>query len=62
MDLAVDSPEAVADVLREAAEQYRESAAELESAWQEKAAGRPWTQIAGLLDGCADRIEKAVGR
>lgn len=61
MDLDVDSPEKVADVLREAADQYRESAAELESAWQEKAAGRPWTQIATLLEGCAERIDRAVG-
>lgn len=42
LDLDVDSPEKVARILRNAAESYYESASELESAWQDRGAGRPW--------------------
>ena len=60
MDLDVDSPEEVADVLDEAAQAYREGAAELEAAWQDKGAGRPWDIIARELEGCAERIRKKL--
>lgn len=60
LDLDVDSPEKVARILRDAAESYYESASELESAWQDSGAGRPWEKIAKILEAAADRVDKAV--
>jgi hypothetical protein len=60
MDLDVDSPEKVAEVLRDAASAYYESAGELESAWQDPGAGKPWEVIAKILDSAADRIEEKL--
>ena len=59
LDLDVDAPEAVAPVLRRAAQQYAESASELQSAWQDKNAGKAWTRIARILERAADQIDKA---
>ena len=58
MDLDVDSPEKVAVVLRRAADAYYESASELESAWQDRGAGKPWTKLARILERAADQAEK----
>lgn len=60
IDLDVDAPDKVADVLRRAAEMYYESATELEAAWQDKNAGRPWTKIAQILERAAKNIDKVV--
>lgn len=60
LDLDVDEPDKVAKILREAAEQYYESASELESAWQDKAAGKPWTLIAQILERAANQIDLVV--
>lgn len=60
LSLDVDSPDKVPAALRAAAQAYYESAGELESAWQDKAAGRPWDQIAGLLEAMAEQIEREV--
>ena len=59
-DLDVDSPDEVANVLRDAADAYHESASELDASWQDKSAGRPWTIIARILEKAADQIDKAL--
>lgn len=60
LDLDVDAPDKVASILRAAAEAYYESSGELEAAWQDREAGRPWTKIARILERAADQIERAV--
>jgi hypothetical protein len=60
LDLDVDAPDKVVPVLRRAAEKYHDSAVELEAAWQEKSAGRPWTKIARILERAAASIERTV--
>ena len=60
LDLDVDAPEKVADVLRDAAQAYGESASELESAWQDEGAGEPWEKIAKILDDAAAKIDRVV--
>lgn len=57
-DLDVDSPDKVADVLRYTAEAFYDSAAELESTWQDKKSGNPWKKIALILEQAANKIEK----
>lgn len=52
--------EAVAS-LGECAAAYRESAAELDSAWQDSNAGEPWRAIANELEKACERIERAPG-
>ena len=58
MDLDVASPDKVAAVLRAAADAYYESASELESAWQDPGAGKPWEKLARILESAANRAEK----
>jgi len=60
LDLDVDAPDEVSQVLRDAAEAYHESAVDLESSWQDKGAGRPWTAIARILERAADQIDKKI--
>jgi hypothetical protein len=60
LNLDVDSPEKVARVLRRAAEAYYESAGELDAAWQDPGAGRPWDKLAKILDRAADSAEAAL--
>jgi len=60
LDLDVDAPDKVAPVLRRAAERFYESASELEAAWQDKNAGRPWVKIARILERAAKSIDKVV--
>jgi hypothetical protein len=54
--LDVDAPDKVVHVLRTAADAYYESAAELESAWQDKT-GTIWADIAKELERSANKIE-----
>jgi hypothetical protein len=58
LDLDVDAPDKVADVLRRAAEAFYDSASELESAWQDRAAGRPWMKIAAILERAAASVDR----
>lgn len=60
LDLDVDAPDKVADVLRVAAEAYTDSAVELEGAWQDRGAGEPWLDIAEILTEAADKIDRAL--
>ena len=59
MNLDVDAPEKVADVLRAAAQKYRESTSELQSAWQDNGIVI-WDRIAKILERAADSCDKAV--
>lgn len=58
MELA--APDDVAAVLRYVADEYRASQMELQSAWQDKEAGREWSVIAKALDRAADYIEQKI--
>lgn len=60
IDLDVATPEEVPKVLREAVEKFYDSVGELESAWQDKKAGKVWGKIAAILDTTADKIEKII--
>jgi phage terminase small subunit len=60
MDLDVDSPDKVAERLRNTADAYYESANELASAWQDRSAGASWAKIARILESAADRIDKVT--
>jgi hypothetical protein len=60
LDLDVDHPDKVARILRNAAATYYEAASELESAWQDPGAGRPWEKIAKILESAADKVDKVV--
>jgi hypothetical protein len=60
LDLNVDSPDKVSRVLRNAAQEYYESASELEGAWQDPEAGKPWEQIARILESAARAIDKKI--
>lgn len=53
-------PDDIPDVMRRAAEKMREQAAELQAAWGDRYAGRPWKLIAKELDRAALRIEKLL--
>lgn len=58
LDLDVDDPRKVEKVLSRAAQAYYDSAGELESAWQDPDAGRPWAELAKILDRAVASIEK----
>lgn len=60
LDLDVDDPEEVADILREAAQGYYEAESELSSAWGDRSAGKAWTKIAKILEAAADKIDKII--
>jgi hypothetical protein len=62
LDLDVDTPEKVAQVLRAAAERFYESEGELQSAWQDRNAGRVWREFAKILERAADQCERAVSK
>lgn len=56
------TPEDVAPILRNAAEQYRESTLELQAAWQDRNAGKVWDKIARELEHSANRITLIVAK
>jgi len=58
LDLDVGQPEEVAKVLLAASDAYYISATELEKGWQDKRAGKPWRQIAKILEKTAVKISK----
>lgn len=61
-DLDVDTPEKVPNVLRDAAQDYYESAAELPTFHSDPGAGRIWNKIARILERAADSIEKEIAK
>lgn len=60
LDLDVSTPEEVAVILRRAADRFRDSTDELGSAWQDRRAGRVWSEFAKVLDRAAAACDKAV--
>ncbi len=61
-DLDVADPDSVPNVLETVANHYRESAGELESAWQDKYAGKIWEDIAGILERAAQSCRRALAK
>lgn len=57
LNLDVPAPDHVPRVLRAAAQAYRESADELATAHQDPRAGKPWLEIARVLDRAAEKID-----
>ena len=62
LNLDVDAPERVADVLRAAADMYQQGAEERIAAQPDDRTPVIWAGIAGLLDGTADAIERMIKR
>jgi len=60
LHLDVDTPKKIPEILREAAQQYRESTIELQGAWQDSKAGIIWEKIAASLEAEASKIEKLI--
>jgi acyl-CoA reductase-like NAD-dependent aldehyde dehydrogenase len=55
---AADTPESVAEILRRAADKYREAPGELASAWQDPNAGKVWAKLARAIENCAASCER----
>ena len=60
LNLDVAIPDEALDVLSAAADEYRVSASDLETSWQDPGAARPWDIIADELDKAVARIEKRL--
>ena len=60
IDLNCASPDQIGNRLRAAAQAYRESRAELQSAWQDDKAGYVWDRLALDLEACAIRCDNTV--
>ena len=61
LSLDVAAPDEVSDILRRAADAYRESQTELQSAWQDRSADSEWSKIARILESAAQKIDKIIG-
>ena len=62
LNLDVDAPDKVADVLTAAANAYQASAVELSAIWHDQHIPMIWTVIAGELDLAAWKIAKIVSQ
>ncbi|UCC73994.1 MAG: hypothetical protein JSV86_05405 [Gemmatimonadota bacterium] len=62
LDLDVDSPDKVAQVLYDAADAYYDAHMELQSAWQDGSAGAEWGRIAKILEDAASKVERSFVR
>ena len=62
LDLNTMTPEESEQVLRDAAQQYRESAGDLASVWQDNQAGAIWNDYAAILERAADSMARARTR
>lgn len=62
LDLDVASPEELPQVLRRAADAFRESHEQLKVNWQDPKAGLVWVAFAQILDRAAVSAEKAIER
>ncbi len=60
LDLDVDSPDKVPDILRNAADDFYEAELELSAAWQDDSAGRPWRIIAQVLEEAVKKIDNRL--
>ena len=61
-DINVAAPDQLGKVLRDAAQDYRESQIELSAAWGDLEAGRVWDKFADILDAAADKCDKACAK
>lgn len=59
-DLNCETPEQVSQILRYVADQYRQSATDLEANWQDKQAGKCWLKFAAILDRAATSCDKVA--
>ena len=59
-DLDQATPEDIARVLRNAAQRFYEARGELQSAWQDKQAGRVWSKLAKILERAAASCDAAT--
>lgn len=57
---AAASPEKVIEILRNNIEQFYMAAGELDCAWQDNAAGKPWQVIAIELEKAIERIQRKL--
>ena len=62
LDLNTMTPEESEQVLRDAAQQYRESASDLAASWQDPLAGKIWDDYATILERAADSMARARTR
>lgn len=62
LDLDVASPEELPQVLRRAADVFRESHERLKADWQDPNAGSIWAAFAQILDRAAASAERAIER
>jgi hypothetical protein len=62
LDLNVSSPEHVAQVLRAAADAYRQSCLDLQEAWQDDNAGLVWSKLAEVLEAAANKADKTCDK
>ena len=60
IDINVSAPNQLSDVLRHAAQAFRESQVDLQACWSDESAGRVWTELAKILDRAADSADRAV--
>jgi len=60
LDLDVDAPEKIPNILRTATEVFYDSSSELSSAWQDREAGKIWSRIAKILERAAYSIDKIL--
>jgi len=60
LDLDIDSPEKVPEVLRVTAQEYYETVGELQAAWGDKNAGKIWEDFAKILERAANSCDKAL--
>jgi hypothetical protein len=59
---SIVSPDQLAPILRQCAQQYREDAIRLSSDWQDDNAGLIWTKLADVLDAAASKADAACKR
>jgi hypothetical protein len=60
LSLDIGNPNDVPRVLESAADRYRDAAAELAGAWQDRTAGAVWSDYAAILDRAAAACRRAL--
>ena len=61
-DINVASPDQLSKILRDAAQDYRESQIELSASWGDLEAGRVWEKLSTELDRVADKCDAIVAK